>query len=83
MKSLLKLFHIPCRYLTGKIEEGEAHNITCPGFQCSMLVPVDMIEKLVSRDMARRFLQFDIKVLKTVAYIMSKQMSFCPSVINF
>jgi ankyrin repeat/IBR domain-containing protein 1 len=50
------------RYLTGKIEEGEAHNITCPGYQCVMLVPVDMIERLVSRDTARRFLQFDIKV---------------------
>ena len=50
------------RYLSGKILEGEAHNITCPGFLCSKLVPVDIIETLVSRDMARRYLQFDIKV---------------------
>ncbi len=45
-----------------KIQEGEAHNITCPGFECCRLVPVEIIETLVSRDMARRYLQFDIKV---------------------
>ena len=50
------------RYLTGKIQEGDAHNITCPGFDCGILVPVEVIETLVSRDMARRYLQFDIKV---------------------
>jgi len=49
------------RYLTVKITEGETHHITCPGFDCSMLVPVEIIEKLVSREMARRYLQFDIK----------------------
>jgi len=27
-----------------------------------MLVPVEIIERLVSREMARRYLQFDIKV---------------------
>ena len=50
------------RYLSGKIKEGEAHNITCPGFDCIKLVPVEIIETLVSRDMSRRYLQFDIKV---------------------
>jgi len=45
-----------------KITEGETHRITCPGFDCSILVPVEIIEKLVSREMARRYLQFDIKV---------------------
>ncbi|XP_074650800.1 ankyrin repeat and IBR domain-containing protein 1-like isoform X2 [Tubulanus polymorphus] len=49
------------RYLHVKIQEGEAHNITCPAYQCSKLVPVEIIENLVSRDMARRYLQFDIK----------------------
>ena len=58
---LLRTLNI-CSYLTGKIQEGEAHNITCPGYECSKLVPVDLIETLVSRDMARRYLQFDIKV---------------------
>jgi len=50
------------RYLSGKILEGDAHNITCPGYDCDKLVPVELIETVVSRDMARRYLQFDIKV---------------------
>ena len=54
------------RYLTGKINEGEAHNITCPGFDCTRLVPVDVIETLVPRDIARRYLQFDIKVRQLI-----------------
>ncbi|XP_077997276.1 uncharacterized protein LOC144450510 [Glandiceps talaboti] len=48
-------------YLTGKIQEGCAHNIRCPAFDCTKLVPIETIENLVSRDMARRYLQFDIK----------------------
>lgn len=47
-----------------KIQEGDAHNITCPAYQCDKLAPVDLIEGIVSRDMARRYLQFDIKVLQ-------------------
>lgn len=46
-----------------KIQEGDAHNITCPAYQCDKLAPVELIEGIVSRDMARRYLQFDIKVL--------------------
>ena len=63
------------RYLTGKIQEGEAHNITCPGFECSKLVAVDIIETLVSRDMARRYLQFDIKVRQFVNISYTIQMA--------
>ncbi|XP_070570683.1 ankyrin repeat and IBR domain-containing protein 1-like isoform X2 [Ptychodera flava] len=48
-------------YLTGKIQEGDAHNILCPAYNCTKLVPLETIENLVSRDMARRYLQFDIK----------------------
>ncbi|KAK3082836.1 hypothetical protein FSP39_006705 [Pinctada imbricata] len=48
-------------YLNLKIQEGDAHHITCPAYQCDILVPVEMIERVVSRDMARRYLQFDIK----------------------
>ncbi|XP_002734676.1 ankyrin repeat and IBR domain-containing protein 1-like [Saccoglossus kowalevskii] len=48
-------------YLTGKIQEGNAHNIRCPAFDCTKLVPLETIENLVSRDMARRYLLFDIK----------------------
>ncbi|XP_030830538.1 ankyrin repeat and IBR domain-containing protein 1 [Strongylocentrotus purpuratus] len=49
------------RYLSGKIAEGNAHNIMCPAFECCKLVPVEIIEAIVSREIARRFLQFDIK----------------------
>lgn len=54
------------RYLNLKIQEGDAHHITCPGYNCSRLVPVDVIESVVSRAMARRYLQFDIKVNHTL-----------------
>lgn len=58
--------HVFCKdcwkeYLNLKIQEGDAHNITCPAYQCDKLAPVDLIEGIVSRDMARRYLQFDIK----------------------
>lgn len=49
-------------YLTTKIQDGDAHHILCPAFECHILVPVEFIEKLVSPEMARRYLQFDIKV---------------------
>lgn len=50
------------RFLNLKIQEGEAHNIFCPAFDCYQQVPVEVIESVVSREMDRRFLQFDIKV---------------------
>jgi len=49
-------------YLTLKISEGDAHHISCPAFNCDILVPVEVIENLVTPDVARRYLQFDIKV---------------------
>lgn len=55
-------------YLTVKIQDGDAHHILCPAYQCHILVPVEVIEKLVSPDMARRYLQFDIKVKVTFLY---------------
>ncbi|XP_046380179.1 ankyrin repeat and IBR domain-containing protein 1-like isoform X2 [Haliotis rufescens] len=62
------------RYLNLKIQEGDAHHITCPAFDCTMLVPVDVIESVVSRDMALRYLQFDIK-----AFVDSNpDMKWCP-----
>ncbi|KAL6108902.1 ankib1 [Pungitius sinensis] len=53
----------PCweGFLNLKIQEGEAHNIFCPAFDCYQLVPVEVIESVVSREMDRRYLQFDIK----------------------
>ncbi|KAH0812293.1 hypothetical protein GEV33_010496 [Tenebrio molitor] len=61
-------------YLTTKIQDGDAHHILCPAYQCHILVPVELIEKLVSPDMARRYLQFDIK-----AFVESnKSIKWCP-----
>ncbi|KAK9873731.1 hypothetical protein WA026_002087 [Henosepilachna vigintioctopunctata] len=61
-------------YLTIKIQDGDAHHILCPAYQCHILVPVEFIEKLVSPDMARRYLQFDIK-----AFVESnKSIKWCP-----
>ncbi|XP_056902397.1 ankyrin repeat and IBR domain-containing protein 1-like [Takifugu flavidus] len=48
-------------FLNLKIQEGEAHNIFCPAFDCYQLVPVEVIESVVSREMDKRYLRFDIK----------------------
>ncbi|CAH0550556.1 unnamed protein product [Brassicogethes aeneus] len=71
--------HIFCKtcwksYLNMKIQDGDAHHILCPAYDCHILVPVDLIEKLVSPVMARRYLQFDIK-----AFVESnKCIKWCP-----
>lgn len=51
-------------FLNVKIQEGDAHNIFCPAYECYQLVPVHVIESVVSREMDQRYLQFDIKVEK-------------------
>uniref|UniRef100_A0A672J6D2 Ankyrin repeat and IBR domain-containing protein 1 n=1 Tax=Salarias fasciatus TaxID=181472 RepID=A0A672J6D2_SALFA len=48
-------------FLNIKIQEGDAHNIFCPAYECYQLVPVHVIESVVSREMDQRYLQFDIK----------------------
>ncbi|CAG5891874.1 unnamed protein product [Menidia menidia] len=48
-------------FLNVKIQEGDAHNIFCPAYDCYHLVPVHVIESVVSREMDQRYLQFDIK----------------------
>ncbi|XP_065146958.1 ankyrin repeat and IBR domain-containing protein 1 isoform X1 [Paramisgurnus dabryanus] len=48
-------------FLNLKIQEGEAHNIICPAYDCFQLVPVEVIESVVSKEMDKRYLQFDIK----------------------
>lgn len=47
-------------YLTLKIIEGDAHHVTCPALGCSILVPVELIESLVSKETARKYLHFDL-----------------------
>ncbi|CAI8031040.1 Ankyrin repeat and IBR domain-containing protein 1 [Geodia barretti] len=58
--------HVFCRdcwrhYLHQKIEAGDAHSIVCPEYGCFKLVPIEVIEGVVSRKMTQRYLQFDIK----------------------
>ncbi|XP_059475498.1 ankyrin repeat and IBR domain-containing protein 1-like [Neocloeon triangulifer] len=62
------------RYLTLKIQEGDAHHIFCPAFNCHILVPVDIIEHVVSAEMARRYLQFDIKAFVET----NRSIKWCP-----
>ncbi|XP_031559595.1 ankyrin repeat and IBR domain-containing protein 1-like [Actinia tenebrosa] len=63
------------RYLNIKIKEGDAHNIQCPALKCNTLVPLETIEKLVSREMASRYLLFDIK-----AFVESNpNIKWCPA----
>ncbi|CAG9813540.1 unnamed protein product [Phaedon cochleariae] len=62
------------RYLETRILDGDAHHILCPAYQCHILVPVELIERLVTPEMARRYLQFDIK-----AFVESnKSIKWCP-----
>ncbi|CAF1629757.1 unnamed protein product [Adineta ricciae] len=49
------------QYLTLKIVEGSVHSIFCPATDCFKFVPNEIIEKCVDKNMARRYLQFDIK----------------------
>lgn len=56
------------RFLNVKIQEGDAHNIFCPAYECYQLVPVHVIESVVSREMDQRYLQFDIKVQRHSPY---------------
>ncbi|KAJ8019672.1 Ankyrin repeat and IBR domain-containing protein 1 [Holothuria leucospilota] len=80
------LINIPCshlfcqhcweRYLTGKIQEGNTTGILCPAFECFKLVPIEVIESLVSSDMTSRYQHFDIK-----AFVDSNpNLKWCPKV---
>lgn len=62
--SLSAMYECLLRFLNLKIQEGEAHNIFCPAFDCYQQVPVEVIESVVSREMDKRYLQFDIKVVR-------------------
>ncbi|XP_071823282.1 ankyrin repeat and IBR domain-containing protein 1-like isoform X2 [Apostichopus japonicus] len=80
------LINIPCshlfckecwdRYLTYKIQEGSTTDILCPAFECFKLVPLEIIEKIVSPDMSTRYQHFDIK-----AFVDSNpNLKWCPKV---
>lgn len=40
---------------------GQIDSLTCPAFGCNILVDSTVVERLVSRETARRYLQFDVK----------------------
>lgn len=66
------------RFLNVKIQEGDAHNIFCPAYECYQLVPVHVIESVVSREMDQRYLQFDIKVeVKIIVCTFSSRLGLC------
>ncbi|XP_066565528.1 ankyrin repeat and IBR domain-containing protein 1-like isoform X1 [Amia ocellicauda] len=48
-------------FLNLKIQEGAGPNIFCPACGCSQLVPAEIIESIVSKEMYKRYLLFDIK----------------------
>lgn len=60
--------HIFCakcweNYIAVKIHDGDLNSIRCPAHDCSKLVPIDVIERVItSPHMVRKFLTFDIKV---------------------
>ena len=49
------------RYLTMKIEEGNVIDIVCPQVDCFIIVPHDVVKRLVSKPIALKYLQFDLK----------------------
>lgn len=67
---------VSLRFLNVKIQEGDAHNIFCPAYECYQLVPVHVIESVVSREMDQRYLQFDIKVETQLKEILSLSFTF-------
>ena len=61
-------------YLHNKIQEGNAHHILCPAFDCDTLVPQLVIERHVSPQMARKYLKFDINAFVET----NKTIRWCP-----
>ncbi|XP_037076812.1 ankyrin repeat and IBR domain-containing protein 1-like [Pollicipes pollicipes] len=61
-------------YLGVRIRGGDAHHILCPAHGCNFLVPLELIEKLVSRELASRYLQFDIKAFVET----NRTIQWCP-----
>jgi hypothetical protein len=49
-------------YLTCKIKRKDSSNIYCPALHCHILVPTELIENIVSPEMARRYFDLNIEV---------------------
>lgn len=50
------------QYLTYKIKRKDSSNICCPALHCHILVPTELIENIVSPEMARRYFDLNIEV---------------------
>lgn len=62
-------------YLTRKIDDGSVTQIFCPANECFTIIEHEIVESLVSREMARKYLHFDIK-----AFVDSNPtMKWCPA----
>ncbi|KAF2360960.1 IBR domain [Trinorchestia longiramus] len=61
-------------YLSIKIQEGDAHNIQCPAVGCNILVDVEFIERMVSPEMSKRYMHFDIQAFVE----RNKSLKWCP-----
>ena len=62
-------------YATGKIEAGDVGGLSCPGWSCERLVPAELVERVVSPAVARKYLAFDIK-----AFVESNpRLQWCPA----
>jgi hypothetical protein len=48
-------------YLSLKIEEGNVVDMVCPQLDCNIIVPHDVVERLVSKETAEKYLQFNLK----------------------
>lgn len=61
-------------YLHNKIQEGNTRNISCQAYNCNILVPVQVIERHVSPQMARKYLKFDIDAFVET----NRSIKWCP-----
>ena len=63
------------QYLTIKIEEGNVIDIVCPQVDCFAIIPPETVAGLVSPEVAKKYLQFDLK-----AFVDSNPtIKWCPS----
>ena len=60
------------RYLTMKIEEGSVIDIVCPQVDCFAIIPPETVESLISKETARKYFHFDIKVNNFYYYLISR-----------
>ncbi|XP_063695065.1 ankyrin repeat and IBR domain-containing protein 1-like isoform X8 [Bolinopsis microptera] len=61
-------------YLTMKITENPSNSLECPGHDCSILVPTELVEAIVSKDVAQRYLEFGIQAFVDT----HPDMKWCP-----